>query len=61
MKDVENKFMDPPVDRHVFDELFGPGRWLPLPRFPIKQGDKWRPIDDAKASGTNSAAVHERR
>eukprot|EP00972_Heterocapsa_arctica_P109609 16135038-Heterocapsa_arctica.AAC.1 len=28
---VVNKFMDPPVDRHVFDELFGPGKLLPLP------------------------------
>jgi hypothetical protein len=61
MKDVKNKFMDMPVDRRFFDELFGLGGWLPLPRFPIKQGDNWRPIDDAKASGTNSAAHHERR
>jgi len=61
MKDVKRGFMAKPLDRDAFDDLYGPGRWLPLPRFPIKQGDKWRPIDDAKASGTNSAAQHERR
>lgn len=33
---------------------FGFGMWRPLPRFTIRQKDKWRCIDDGAASGTNS-------
>lgn len=33
---------------------FGFGRWRPIPRFAIFQGEKWRCIDDAAASGHNS-------
>eukprot|EP00972_Heterocapsa_arctica_P097600 14399956-Heterocapsa_arctica.AAC.1 len=52
VKYVENNFIGPPVDRHVFNELFSPGGLLPPPRFPI---------GDAQASSTNSSALHERR
>jgi hypothetical protein len=52
LKDVKNKFLDKPVVLRFFKKLFGPGGWPPLPRFPIKQGNKRRLIDDAKASGT---------
>ena len=48
-------------NRDYFDKLYGVGRWLPLPRFPIFPRTKWRAIDDAKRSGTDSAAAHQRR
>ena len=38
------------------DAKYGYNNWRPFPRFPIKQGEKWRAIDDGKASGLNSAA-----
>ena len=47
----------PPMTREDVDRKFGVGQWRPLPRHPLFQHGKCRPIDDGKASGENQATA----
>ncbi len=55
-KERELHLAGPEMDRLTCDSLWGPGNWRHIPRHVIFQGDKWRPIDDAKASRHNECA-----
>ena len=44
-----------PFDENEIDALVGSSQWLATRRFPLEQKDKTRLIDDALASGLNSA------
>ena len=48
-------------DRHYFDHRFGASGWRGVLRFRVFQHNKFRPIDDGKYSGHNSAQhIHEK-
>ena len=47
------------LTKEAVDSKYGPGNWRALPRFPIKQGDKWRGIDDGKRSGRVHTTSHD--
>ena len=56
LKEVANGLAGPAQDRTHVDSIYGRGRWRPLPRHVIEQGGKYRPIDDGRRAGHNSAA-----
>eukprot|EP00971_Amphidinium_carterae_P323761 6434257-Amphidinium_carterae.1 len=45
--------------RAQMDSTFGKGRWRPIPRHIVHQGDKYRPIDDGKRAVLNEAVPLE--
>ena len=55
--DIELGFASGYGTRQDLDERFGRGGWRPLPRYPVYQADKARPIDDGWRAGRNSAAT----
>lgn len=56
-KDIEKGLCSKLMTRKQADEIFGEGKWRPIKRFTIKQGGKYRCIDDGKFSGHNRASV----
>ena len=56
-KDLSKGFAGPLMTKEQADARWGPGRWLPMPRFEtIQASSKHRPIDDGKSFGHNSAS-----
>ena len=53
LAEIDLKLARPLETRAQIDTIFGNGLWRPLPRHVIFQGDKHRPIDDAKAGKHN--------
>ena len=53
LAEIDLNLARPLETRSQIDEHFGKGQWRPLPRHVIFQGDKHRPIDDAKAGKHN--------
>ena len=58
---LERKFLRGWSTRAEMDSKFGRGRWRPLVRFAVPQGDKWRVIDNGKSSQHNSTVSTEER
>ena len=54
-KEVSEGHLLGPFTEKQMDERLGSKVWLPARRFPIKQGDKVRPIDDFSENGHNWA------
>ena len=53
-KDLSKGFAGPLMTKEQADSRWGPGRWLPMPRFEtIQASGKHRPIDDGKRFGHN--------
>ena len=57
VKDIAKGFCSPMMTRSDVDSLHGKGRWRPIKRFTIKQGAKYRCIDDGRYSGHNRASI----
>ncbi len=56
-KDFSKGFAGPLMTKEAADSRWGPGLWLPMPRFEtIQANGKHRPIDDGKRFGHNSAS-----
>ena len=56
-KDLSKGFAGPLMTSQEADKKWGPGKWLPMPRFETVQASgKQRPIDDGKRFGHNSAS-----
>ena len=55
VKEANDGFASPLMSKEQMDVRFGEGQWLPLMRFMVDQGDKLRPIDDAKRFQLNKA------
>ena len=58
---LERKFLRGWFTRAEMDAKFGRGRWRPLVRFAVSQGDKWRVIDNGRSSQHNSSVQTEER
>ena len=56
-KDLSKGFAGPLMTKEQADTRWGPGRWLPVPRFEtIQASGKHRRIDDGKRFGHKSAS-----
>ena len=55
LEERDKGWLKGPYTEKEVDELVGSNRWLATRRFPLEQRDKTRLIDDALASGLNSA------
>ena len=56
VKDHNRGFGGPLRSKQELDREFGPGKWVPMPRFlHIQANGKWRPIDDGRRYSHNQA------
>ena len=53
LKEIDQGFCSPLLDRAEVDQRFGRGRWRPLERFALPQSDKTRIIDNARKTEHN--------
>ncbi len=56
-KEVDRGFSPPPASAADLDAIYGQGRWRPLRRFVLNQGDTFRAIDDGLFAGHNQATI----
>jgi hypothetical protein len=54
--EVRRGLVHGPFTKQEMDERFGEGEWRPMARFPVKQKESVRAVDDANASRSNEAA-----
>jgi hypothetical protein len=54
-KEISKGFAWGPFDRATLDRLWGPSNWRAMRRHGVRQGEKYRAIDDARRSSHNVA------
>ena len=59
LKDYSRGFAGPLLTKQEADEAYGPGSWVPMPRFMhVQPNGKRRPIDDGKRHSHNKAMMY---